>query len=173
MASALENILLNSYKNEMVAFIKTHPQFVDEALELAITNKQPFSWRAAWLLSSVIEKNDKRLKPYVSNILNRLPEFRDGHQRELLSLVQLMDLNEVDEGRLFDVAVTIWERIGSRPSVRYTALRIILNMADKYPELAREIAFLMQPQYLETLSPGIKRAVMRLGNEMAGQQYNT
>jgi hypothetical protein len=50
MDSALENILISSYKKEMISFMDAHPEYFEEAIKLAISDKPLFSWRAAWLL---------------------------------------------------------------------------------------------------------------------------
>lgn len=56
----------------------------------------------------------------------------------------------------------IWEQVGKIPSVRIFAFRLIVRIARKYPELKNEIAFLTQPHYTETLSPGIRNSVHKL-----------
>lgn len=62
MASALENKLISTYKDEMILFLNNHPEYFNEAIQLAISDKQPFSWRAAFLLWSCIADNDKRIQ---------------------------------------------------------------------------------------------------------------
>ena len=69
MQSLLEHKLLNSYKNEMISFMETHPEVFEEAIQLAISDKQPYSWRAAFLLWSCMEKNDKRIQKYIGKIV--------------------------------------------------------------------------------------------------------
>lgn len=55
----LEHILTNSYKADMISYLKSHPEDFDEAIKLAIADKQPYSWRAAWLLWSCMKKMTK------------------------------------------------------------------------------------------------------------------
>ena len=77
-----------------------------------------------------------------------------------------MELNDEQEGRLFDICVSLWEKIGKVPSIRYTAFRFIIQTAKKYPELSSEINYLTEDQFLETLSPGVKRGVAKMINEL-------
>jgi len=77
-----------------------------------------------------------------------------------------MELNEENEGFLFNLCVSIWEKTGKVPSVRYTAFKFILKVIKNYPELSREIDFYIQDQYLDSLSPGVKRAILRMANEL-------
>ncbi len=150
------------YKEQMILFLKTHPDQFVEALELAISDKQPYSWRSAWLLWSCIEENDIRVQKYIDAILKVMPEKKDGHLRELIKILSIMELDEDQEGLLFNICMNVWESINKGPSVRYNALVFILKIAKRHPELKGEIAFITQDQYLDTLSPGIKNSIIRM-----------
>jgi len=141
----------------MISFMDTHPEFFEEAIELAISDKQPYSWRAAWLLWSCMEENDKRIQKYIKKIVDTLETKDDGHQRELI-----MELKEDYEGILFDHCMDIWEQINKTPSVRVNALKLIIKVAKKHPELAKEITFITEDHYLESLSLGAKNSVSKL-----------
>ena len=77
-----------------------------------------------------------------------------------------MELDEKYEGVLFDICMDIWEQISKAPSVRINALRLIIKIADKHPELRQEISFLTQDHYLESLSPGARHSALKLMNEV-------
>ena len=163
--SVLEHKLLNSYKDEMISFMDTHPEFFEEAIELAVSNKQPYAWRSAWLLWSCMEENDKRIQKYIKSIVDTLETKDDGHQRELLKILLKMELEDDYESILFDHCMDIWEQINKPPAVRVNALKFIIKVAKKYPELSREIIFLTEDHYLASLSPGAKHSVSKLMKE--------
>lgn len=167
METDLEYLLTHSYKEQMIAGITANPAFFDEAIRLALSNKQPYAWRASWLLWSCMKPNDKRVRKYIPDIIRFLPECRDNQQRELLKILYLMEIDEDLEGRLFDICVSIWEKPGKPPSTRYNAFRMIMKIAGKYPELRHEIEFLSQIQYTETLSPGVRRGILKMLKEKA------
>jgi len=160
--SPLEHVLTSAYKVEMMSFIENHPECVDEAINLAVSNKQPYAWRAAWLLWSCIEENDLRIRKYIDRIIETLNTVQDGHLRELLKILLMMKLNEKQEGLLYNLCVSVWEKVGKRPSVRYTALKMMVKIIKKYPELRSELNLLTQKEYLESLSPGVKKSLMKL-----------
>ena len=162
METELEWILTNSYKANMISFLSTHPEYFEEAVKLAITDKQPYSWRAAWLLWSCMEKNDRRIQGYVKTIIDTLSDKKDDQLRELLIILQHMDINEELEGLLFNHCVTVWEKINKKPSVRFTAFKVIVKIAQKHPDLSHEIVFLTQDQYLESLSPTVKNSIYKM-----------
>jgi hypothetical protein len=162
METRLEYILTNSYKDEMISYITSHPGDFDELINLAISNKQPYSWRAAWLLWSCMEKNDRRITGYVKEIIDVLHLRNDNQLRELLMILQRMELNEKHEGALFDICVNIWKEIGKKPSIRHKAFQHIVKIAKKYPELSNEVIFLTQSRYLASLSEGVKKSIYKM-----------
>jgi hypothetical protein len=166
LESTFEKKLLSSYKDEMIFFMDAHPEYFEEAIELTIADKQPYSWRAAWLLWSCMDKNDQRIQKYIRKIVATLETKNDGHQRELLKILLNMDLKEEYEGKIFNHCMNIWEKIDKAPSVRVNALKFIIKIAKKHPELAHEITFLTQEHYLESLSHGAKHSVSKLMREL-------
>ena len=150
----------------MISFMENHPEYFDEAIKLAIGDKQPYSWRAAWLLWSCMEENDKRIRKYIKKIVDSIKTKDDGQQRELLKILLQMELKEEYEGILFNLCMNIWEQINKSPSVRITALKFIIKISKKHPELSQEISFLTQNHYLESLSRGIKHSVSRMMKEL-------
>jgi hypothetical protein len=162
METALEWTLTNSYKADMISYLASHPEDFEEVVKLAITDKQPYSWRAAWLLWSCMEDNDQRIQKYLKRIITTISDKNDDQQRELLIILQKMEISKELEGSLFNHCVTVWERIGKKPSFRYNAFKIIAKIAKKHPDLSDEIAFLIQDQYLESLSPTVKKSISKM-----------
>ena len=76
-----------------------------------------------------------------------------------------MELNEEYEGFLYNVCLTVWEKINKKPSVRFTAFKFIIKIAKKYPDLSHDIAFFSQNQYLNSLSPTTKRSIFKMIKE--------
>lgn len=162
METTLEWTLTNSYKADLICYIAAHPEDFEELINLAIADKQPYSWRAAWLLWSCMEENDPRIQGYLKRIIDTISDKKDDQQRELLIILQKMEISEALEGALFEHCVSIWERLGKKPSIRYNALKIIVKIAKKHPDLSHEIGFLIQDQYVETLSPTVKKSISKL-----------
>ena len=162
METALEQVLTNSYKAGMISYMAAHPEDFEEAIKLAISDKQPYSWRAAWLLWSCMEENDLRIQVYIEKIIDTLPARNDDQQRELMIILQKMEISEEFEGVLFDHCVSVWGRINKKPSVRLNAFKMMVKIADSYPDLSHEIIYLTQDQYMDSLSPAVRRSVSKL-----------
>ena len=162
METALEHILTNSNKADMISYLKSHPEDFEEAIKLAISDKQPYSWRAAWLLWSYMDKNDLRLQSYLKKIIDVLPTKSDDQLRELLLILQRMELDDDYEGELFNTCVNVWEKIGKKPSVRYNAFKLIVKIAKKHPDLSNEIILLTQTHYIDSLSDTVKKSIFKM-----------
>lgn len=146
----------------MISYLHHHSEAFGEAFSLAISNNQPFAWRSAWLLWSCLETNDTRIINHIDVILDNLDGKGDGHQRELIKILEKMELNKEQEGKLLNICFQLWENINKKPSIRYTAFRNILKITKKYPELASEIEFFTQSPFLVTLSPGVRHSIKRM-----------
>lgn len=162
----LECILTKSYKEVMISYITTNQEEFSELIELAISDKQPYSWRAAWLLWSCMERNDSRVQPHVSTLVKQLNSFKDGQQRNLINILLKMEVPEEDEGLLFDSCVDIWLKIEKQSSVRFKAFEVIMKLVEKYPELKNEVQSLTDMRFVEPLSEGIKKSFYKMNRRM-------
>ena len=113
------------------------------------------------MLGGVTTKNDSRIKPHIQKIIQVLPKLEDGHQRELLKILLKMDLEKSFEGLLFDLFVDLWEQVRKQPSVRSFAFKGMVKVAEKYPELKNEVLLLTQSHYINPLSPGIRKSILK------------
>ncbi|CAM4260799.1 hypothetical protein [Flavobacterium terrigena] len=158
----LEHLLTNSHKAGMIAYMESHPSDFTEVIKLAIADKQPYSWRAAWVLWSCMDINDKQVRKYLKKIIDILPKRKDNQQRELLMILQRMELNNEFEGQLFDICTNIWVQINKTPSLRYNAFKLMVTISKKHPDLIREINSLTESNYTDTLSDSVKKAITKL-----------
>jgi hypothetical protein len=165
MESPLEKLLISAHKPVIMQFLDKHPESFKEAMQLALSDKHPYSWRAAWMMWGYIKKNDSRIKPYLPKIIAALEIRPEGQQRELLKILYLMDIKEDHEGKLFDHCVKIWFALKKKPAVRMNALKVLIKIAERHPELKDEVKLLTRKEYLESLSPGVKHSINKLIHE--------
>ncbi|MFY0652667.1 MAG: hypothetical protein JXQ96_11565 [Cyclobacteriaceae bacterium] len=153
-------------KEEMMEKVRRSPENLKETIRIVTSSQEPQCWRAAWILGHSFRKEKFMLDDYVDELIAAIEGKNDGHQRELVRLLSTMKLNDDQEGRLFDICMTLWESMKKAPAVRIFAFRFIAKVVKKYPELKEEITFLTQEHYLETLSPGIRKGVEKTMNTL-------
>jgi len=62
METALEHILTHAHKPAITSYLDAHPNELEAAVQLAVSYKQPYAWRAGWFLWSYLKLNDPRIK---------------------------------------------------------------------------------------------------------------
>jgi len=161
-----ERLLLRSYSINMVAYMKTHPKALIEALELAISDKQPYAWRAAQLVWKFVLPKSPQIQKYINKIIAYLSRAVDNQKRQLFKILMTVDLPSDKTGKLLDESIVCWKDISKVPSLRVVALRMIIKIGKMYPDLTDEILLLNQELYSTSLSPGARRSVQRIFGEM-------
>ena len=63
---------------------------------------------------------------------------------------------------MFDICVNIWEKIGKQPSVRYNAFKLIVKIVKNHPDLSKEIIFMTESHYMDSLSDTVKRSIFKM-----------
>ena len=148
--------------DEMRQYLIYHPELFDEALALASGKEIHMAWNALWLIGNAMHENDLRLVNHIDELIGLLEIDHNGFQREILKILLRMKLDDDQEGNLYDKCIQIWKNIHKQSSVRSFAFRYLIKVLNKYPELKPEIDFLTSDEYLEPLSPGIKKSLLRL-----------
>lgn len=171
METPLEYRLLNSHKVEMITHMKSFPKDFKELIKLSVTDKQPYSSKAAWLLWSCMNKNDQRLHRYVKKIIDIIPNRADNHQRELLMILQRMQIKENYERQLFDSCMKIWKRIDKNPSLRWNAFKILIGISKKHPGLSKEIKSLTESRYTDALSDSVRQSIFKMADAYSPQPF--
>ena len=131
-------------------------------INLSIDNVPNYSWRTAWLIfKSINKKNDERYLPYIDKFISGLEGKESSHKRELFKIILMFDLNEDQDGLLYNLAVDSWINTKLKPSTRFYAIIHILKIVDKYPLLRKEVDFLLDNHYMDSLSNGIRSSIIK------------
>ena len=149
------------HKESILEKIRSEEGNFQLLLKWGLLTEQPLGWRSVWLLRQILEKNDTRLQSSVTDILNSFPTFNGSQKREWLKGLENQHINEDDEGILFDLCVIEWQKIQNHAALRASAFNILFKIVKKYPELKEELSHLMTYDYIDTLSPGIRKGVLK------------
>ncbi|MCC6549643.1 MAG: hypothetical protein IT279_06195 [Ignavibacteriaceae bacterium] len=160
--SDLRQALLHLNKGGMISYIQTTPSAYPDLIKLALADEPRYSWRAAWLLWIVMEINDKRLRRHLPKIAGILPERNESHQRELMIILQKMELPDTLAAPVFDFCITAWNNPSAALSMRYNALKLISRITDSYPELQTELSALAADEVKSSLPKSLRRCADKL-----------
>ena len=161
-STAFNTALAKLAKRDIESFMEQHSECFDQLLWFAISDDQPHAWRAAWILCSIMVPGDARVQHFVGPIVGALTNKTDGHTRELLRVLMLMELAEEHAGKVFDFCVQVWQNPMKSPGLRMNALKMLVKIADRFPELLPEVLLLLNYLYVATLSSGAMRSAERI-----------
>lgn len=135
-------------------------------LELALYEKDPLAWRAAWVLDGSDEQSPGLASDYIPGIIHRLPGIEStGTLRCLLRLLCRYDIREEDQGILIDLCFSYLVSELYPVAVKVHAMQIIYHHVLIYPELKEELITVIGDQ-LNHNTIGFKTRGMRLLKEM-------
>lgn len=147
---------------DLMAKMKKDACLFGHVLEIGFQDDPAISWRAIWCLRHCVEINDQRISQNSKRIINNLNSKHEGLKRESLKLLELIHLEESEESSLFDHCIFEWQNINNKPALRITAFKIMVSIAEKYPDLFIEIEVYMQKRYYNQLSPGIQKTYFKI-----------
>ena len=154
------------HKTSLLEKIHADPDHFDKLLNWSFLKEQPIGWRATWLLKQVVDKNDPRLGHQISQLIEQFPKFNESQKREWLRILIYQEFTDDDAGYLFDLCMLEWKNIHNHPALRSSAFQILMRIFKKFPELVTELTHLMTPEYLEPLSPAIRKGILKQWNSL-------
>jgi hypothetical protein len=118
-----------------------------ELLNHCLSDIDPVSWRAAWIVDGAAEKNPEIATAHISTIVNRLPDLKSsGTIRSLLRLLCRYEIDEGDQGILIDLCFSYMVSELYPVAVKVHAMQIIYNHTLIYPELKDELITVIEDQ---------------------------
>ncbi len=142
-------------------------------LELALYEKDPLAWRAAWILDGSDEHCPGLALHHISRIVQHLPVLESNSTlRSLLRLLCRYDIPEDDQGLLIDRCFSYMVSELYPVAVKVHAMQIIYNHVRLYPELKDELRMVIEDQ-AENNTVGFKargKRIMQQLENLTGQQ---
>lgn len=139
----------HSKRNTMaiVTYIGHDPKRFATLVSLFGTNDHRLVQRAAWPLSYVAEHHPELVYPHLGVLLERLDEpLHDAYKRNVFRLLRGMkDIPEEFHARIIDACMKDISNSGNPAAIRAFAIHIMGNMLKPYPDLANELALLLEP----------------------------
>ncbi len=145
--------------------IGTKGQF-GSLLKLALHDKDPVAWRAAWVLDGSDEQEAGLARPYIIKIVKALPALESkGSLRSLLRMLCRHDIPEVVQGLLIDLCFSYLSSELYPVAVKAHAMQIVYLHVLIYPELKDELVTVLEDQ-IDNNSVGFLSRARRLIKQM-------
>lgn len=148
---------------KIVEYVGDDPARFKDLIDNFLGDTYRVSQRAAWAVSNCIEQHPELVKPYYSRLLSQL-ERTDSHvavRRNVVRLLQFVDVPARYRGRIFDVCYKLFADIGQPVAVRVFAMTVAGRIANNNPELLDELR-LIAKQHPEAATAGLRSRARRV-----------
>lgn len=161
------DITSNFQKETILIRILSSKANIYKLIQWSVSIEQPLGWRATWLLKHSLTKNDINIPGHlIQVVIDQFSDFNHSQKREWLKILDDQSIDENLEGMLFDLCIHEWIKINNQSALRSAAFHLILKSIKKFPDLKNEVAHLMTPEYISTLSDGIRKGVIKHWNSL-------
>lgn len=157
-------------KELMIREVGHSRQKFSTLLVLALNEKDPIAWRAAWVLDGCDEQVPGLAKLSIPTIIHSFSGLDStGTLRSLLRLLCRYEIDEKDQGILIDLCFSYLVSELFPLAVKVHAMQVIYNHVLIYPELKHELISVIRDQ-MDNNSVGFKARGMRLIKNMEGKR---
>lgn len=157
----IEATLSVSSKRSIIAAAKAledNPTLLKAVFELAISNRQPIAWRAAWIFSHMAEYKSPLLPALLPQIIKALQRLENHSQRGCFFRVVSFGEFKVEEyGELLDFCIDILLKPTDRPSHKFYCLDILEMFARQVPDLKSELVMVVEAALLNFETEVLRR----------------
>ncbi|SDB93808.1 hypothetical protein [Williamwhitmania taraxaci] len=117
----------------------------EELFELAISNRQPLAWRAAWTFSYLADCNSPIFERYIPRIINALLHISHHGQRGCFYRMLSHSKFKAEEySELLDFSIDILLKPTIRASHKFYCLDVLEKFAVQIPELRGELIMVVE-----------------------------
>lgn len=161
--------ILDSWENleYLMREIVNSPENYKTLIKIALYDKNPKSWRAAYLVDKINDINSEMLKPFLNEMVEQVKKEKNGSKkRHFLKLISMNDIQKNHQGILFDFCLKRFTSSKDAVAIRVHAMQILFNIAQTEPELKPEIQAIIEHEMEYHPSAGIisrgKKLVQKL-----------
>jgi hypothetical protein len=122
-------------------YIRAHDKEMKKMVELALSDDMTPSMKASWILSTASVQQKGCMNKYVDYVIDNLIDVKvSGARREIMKALLHSDILESEKlGKLVDTLMTFIRRTHEDLAVSYNALKLMIKICKKYPELKPEL----------------------------------
>jgi hypothetical protein len=136
-------------RRKAVAYIGKDQHRFDLVIEEFLKGPYRHNQRAAGALFDVLRKSPHLLSPHIKRFLVQLdkPGNYPALTRNILRLLQIVDISEGFQGRAVNSAMRIMEDPQELVAAKVFAMTVLAKIAASQPELKREVRAVIEGQY--------------------------
>ncbi len=137
-------------------FVRQKPELINELWEIYLSEREPVSRRAAWIIDTVSENNPGWIQPYMTQLINKLPGFKhDGLKRHGLRMISRCPIPEEKVAELVNICFEWLLSPSEAVAAKFYCMNILYDISQQLPEMKHELIDSIEFQLPEG-TPGFK-----------------
>jgi hypothetical protein len=150
-------------KNRIIRYVGTDKKRFNELAAIFLGNDSRLSQWAGWSLSDIVMKHPEMIAPYLRLVLKGLDrsKIHDAVKRNVMRLLQFVDIPRNLAGLAFDKAFTLFSDTGEQIATRVFAMQVMADVAMKEPDLKNEVILAIEEE-LPYGSPAYRSRAKRI-----------
>jgi len=147
-------------------FIRQKPDLIHELWEIYLSDQEPISRRAAWIIDTVSENEPTWVEPYIARLIDLLPTFRhDGMKRHGLRMIARNNISEELQADLMNICFEWLLSPTEAVAAKFHCMMILYTISNKLPEIKNELIDTIEFQMSEG-TPGFRSIGRKLLNKL-------
>ncbi|MFI5152016.1 MAG: hypothetical protein ACHQET_01700 [Chitinophagales bacterium] len=136
-------------RDEIVRYIAHDKKKFAELMDLFFHAEYRINQRAAWPMSSCVQKYPDLIIPYLKPLIQQLTKKgkHDSVKRNTVRILQDIAIPQKFHGRLMKICFDFIQSNETPAAIKAFSLRILENMARTYPEIIRELKLIVQERW--------------------------
>ena len=150
--------LIDAWENMefLIHEVSVQPDQFDVLARIALYSNHSKSWRAAWIMDKIHEKNKAMVVPYIPSIIDQMKtEKQEGKKRHFLKLISLNSIPEKEQAFLLDYCIDTFTSGKTAIAVRVHAMQVLYEISVNEPALKPEIIAIIEHELEEHSTPGL------------------
>jgi hypothetical protein len=125
----------------IAAYIGNNPERFRVLMDIFFHEKYRLVQRSAWALSYVIDSHPSLIQPYLAQTIDLLNAGKqpDAVPRNILRILQKIEVPEYLQGKLMDICFTFVQEPGTPIAIKAFSLTVLHNLSKQYPEILSEL----------------------------------
>lgn len=138
-------------------------------IDIALNDERYITWRAAYLVDQLHDKNTQIIIPYLDKIIDNLKTQKlAGKRRHFLRMLTSHDIKEEHCGFMVEYCLKAFASAKEPVAVKVHAMQILFNIAQKEPDLKEEIALVIEHEMEYHPTAGIVSRGKKLLKKLRG-----
>lgn len=134
-------------RDKIVTYVGADAVRFAELVKVFLEGPYRITQRASWPLSVCVERHPELARPHLRKLLQTLQKnTHDAVRRNILRLLQFIEIPVPLQGTTANVCFEFLQDVKQPIAVRVFAMTVLSNIAERQPELRRELVVIIEDQ---------------------------